>query len=203
MIILIWLIAIAIAITIHEFAHAYVADRLGDPTARALGRLSLNPIRHYDPIGTTMLLVTAIVLRTPFGWAKPVPYDPYNLQNPKRDSMLIALAGPVSNILLAIPLSLLLRYFLVEVSVLNVLFTSLISVNIFLAIFNLIPIHPLDGSKVITGLLPDDMARDYMSIMNRFGFLILIFMILPLGGTAPIFSLIYPVIQFILNLLLP
>src|SRR3972149_3159175 len=103
---LFWLLGITVAITIHEFSHAYVADKLGDPTARAYGRISLNPMKHYDQVGTTMLIVTS-VMRVfglpviPFGWAKPVPFDPYNLKNPRRDAALISLAGPVSNLLLA------------------------------------------------------------------------------------------------------
>ena len=101
-----WLLAVTVAITIHEAAHAWVADRLGDPTARLLGRLTLNPIAHYDPIGTTMLIATALMRAIglpviPFGWAKPVPFDPYNLQKPRRDACFIALAGPVSNMILA------------------------------------------------------------------------------------------------------
>ena len=114
--ILVYLLAFAITITIHEAAHAAVADRLGDPTARLLGRLSLNPIKHYDPVGTTLLFVLVIMRSIgipvlPFGWAKPVPIDPYNLENPRRDSALISLAGPLSNILLATTLALILRFF--------------------------------------------------------------------------------------------
>src|SRR5688572_4925045 len=104
--IIIWILAFAITITIHEAAHAWMANRLGDPTARVLGRLTLNPLKHYDPVGTTLLLVL-VVMRSigipviPFGWAKPVPIDPYNLENPKKDTALISLAGPFVNIVLA------------------------------------------------------------------------------------------------------
>src|SRR4030042_2908299 len=102
--ILVWLVAFAVTMTIHEAAHAWTADRLGDPSARLLGRLSLNPIKHYDPVGTTLLLVL-VILRAigipviPFGWAKPVGFDPYNLRHPRRDTALISFAGPGTNIL--------------------------------------------------------------------------------------------------------
>jgi len=205
----IWLLAVTIAITIHEFSHAFIADRLGDPTARVNDRLSLNPIKHYDPVGTTMLFVTA-ALRAfgapiiPLGWAKPVPFDPYNLANPRRDAALIALAGPVSNLTLAVILSLALRFFLMEIPLINLLFVAFITLNVALAIFNLIPIHPLDGGKIIMGILPRDLAYEYESIMSRFGFMILLFMILPIsGGSSPIGALISPVISFLIRLLLP
>src|SRR4030065_1044138 len=108
--IIVWILAFVVAITIHETAHAWMADRLGDPTPRMMGRLSLNPLVHYDPIGTTLLLVL-VVMRAfgipviPFGWAKPVRFDPYNLKNPRRDAAIISLAGPLSNFILAIILS--------------------------------------------------------------------------------------------------
>src|SRR3990170_4329609 len=112
-----WIIAFVVAITIHEASHAWMSDRLGDPTARLMGRLSLNPIVHYDPIGTTLLLVLVFMRALgfpviPFGLAKPVQFDPFNLKNPRRDSALISLAGPVSNILLAIIASIALHLFL-------------------------------------------------------------------------------------------
>src|SRR3989304_9414536 len=102
--VLIWAGALLIAVTIHEFAHAFIADKLGDPTPGMQGRISLNPLRHLDPIGTLMLILFR------FGWGKPVPFDPFNLRHPKRDSAIIALAGPVSNIILAIFASFILRF---------------------------------------------------------------------------------------------
>jgi len=204
---LIWLAAVTIAITIHEFSHALAADRLGDPTARLQDRLSLNPLNHYDRVGTTMLLATSILRALgapiiPLGWAKPVEYDPYNLQNPRRDATLIALAGPVANLILAAILSYILKTFAMEIPLLNIFLTAVITINVSLAMFNLVPIHPLDGSKIITGVLPSDIAYEYEVIMHRYGFLLLIFLIMPFGGTSPLTALISPAVSFMLNLFL-
>ncbi len=204
---LIWLAAVTIAITVHEFSHALAADRLGDPTARLQDRLSLNPLNHYDRIGTTMLLATSSLRALgapiiPLGWAKPVEYDPYNLQNPRRDATLIALAGPASNLIVAAILSYLLKTFALEIPLLNIFLTATITINVSLAMFNLIPIHPLDGSKIILGILPNDIAYEYELIMHRYGFLLLIFLIMPFGGTSPLTALISPAISFMLNLFL-
>src|SRR3989344_2725143 len=125
---------IILAIGIHEAAHCYMADYLGDPTPRSMGRLSLNPLVHLDPLGTLVILFTGL-----FGWANPPPFDPYNLKDPRRDTALIALAGPVSNILLAILLSLPLRFLSIPNSLVPIAY-SLIALNINLAIFNLIPV---------------------------------------------------------------
>src|SRR3989344_8840740 len=160
MIIILWILAFAVAITIHEAAHAWMADRLGAPTPRLQGRLSLNPLVHYDPVGTTLLL-GLVFLRAlgfpviPFGWAKPVQFDPYNLKNPRRDSAIISLAGPVSNLLLAALLSLIARFLGGATFLLPV-----ITLNVVLAIFNLVPLHPLDGGKIFIGLLPEREAAE-------------------------------------------
>lgn len=190
-----WALALIIAITVHEFAHALVADKLGDPTARSQNRLTLNPLSHLDPLGTVALLFMG------FGWGRPVPFDPYNLRNPRRDSALISLAGPTSNLLLAILLSLILK-FIPLFPLLASLFSFLIALNIMLAIFNLVPVYPLDGEKILTGLLPASTAVEYSRVMRQWGTIILIFLILPMGGSSPITALISPVISFVTHLLL-
>jgi Zn-dependent protease len=204
---LIWLLAVTIAITILEFAHALIADRLGDPTARLQDRLSLNPLNHYDRTGTTLLLATAFLRALgapviPFGWAKPVEYDPYNLRHPRRDAAIIALAGPAINLLLAFLLAFALKTFFMELPLINILITAIITINTALAIFNLIPIHPLDGSKIITWILPTDLAHEYQIIMHQYGLFILMALIIPWGGTSALSTLISPLISFFLSILL-
>lgn len=207
-----WILAFLVTITVHEAAHAWMADRLGDPTARMMGRLSLNPLVHYDRVGTTLLLVL-VVLRAigipviPFGWAKPVQFDPYNLKNPRRDAALISLSGPLANIFLAIILSIILRFTsspFSPLSFLPILLYPAIALNVILAIFNLIPIHPLDGGKIFIGILPASEARDADNFLKRYGLIILLFLIFPtIGGSSPIFLVISPFIDFILNILIP
>ncbi len=206
MLTILWLLALTVSISIHEAAHAWMADRLGDPTARISGRLSLNPLVHYDPVGTTLLLVL-VLLRSlgapviPFGWAKPVVFDPYNLKNPRKDSALISLAGPLSNLLLAILLAIPLNLF--KINLLLDLLYPFIVLNVVLAIFNLIPIHPLDGGKIFVGLLPEDQAHEADLFLKRYGLIILILLIFPtFGGKSPIFAIISPLIEMILNILL-
>ena len=207
-----WIIAFVVAITVHEAAHAWTSDRLGDPTARLMGRLTLNPIAHYDPIGTTLLLVL-VLLRAigvpviPFGWAKPVVFDPYNLKSPRRDSAIISLSGPLSNLILAGILSIVLHLTSSPFSVLNFLpliLYPIIVLNVILAIFNLVPIHPLDGGKIFIGLLPAEEAKEADIFLKRYGFIILIFLIFPtISGTSPLFLVLTPVINFVINLLMP
>lgn len=203
-----WIAAFIVAITVHEAAHAFMSDKLGDPTARLMGRLSLNPIVHYDPVGTTLLLVLTVMRAfhlpvIPFGWAKPVPFDPYNLKNPRRDSALISLAGPGANIILAILMSLLLRLLLASLLLFSFA-TPMIMLNILLALFNLVPIHPLDGGKIFIGLLPEDQAQEAEVFLRRYGMIILLFLIFPtIGGTSPLFMVLSPVLDFILRILIP
>lgn len=192
---LVSLLAIGAAITIHEFSHAVAADRLGDPTPRLQGRLTLNPLAHLDPIGTLMLILFR------FGWGKPVQFDQFNLRNPRRDTMLISIAGPASNLLTAVLAAILLRF--LPSNLLTILtIQPFIIISVVLAVFNFVPIHPLDGGKILSGILPLSLAREWEQIQAQFGTLLLIMMVLPWGGTAPIFYLTGPVIQFIINLLL-
>ncbi|MDO8488130.1 MAG: site-2 protease family protein [bacterium] len=186
---------IIIAIGIHEAAHCYMADFLGDPTPRSRGRLTLNPIAHLDPLGTLVLLVTGR-----FGWGKPSPYDPYNLANPKRDSALIALAGPASNILIAGLLSVILHLVPLSVYVSSAL-TSILAINVFLALFNLIPVPPLDGSKVVGVLMSAESAARYQSSTNP---LLILLLILPIiGGASLAAILISPLANILLSFLIP
>lgn len=182
-----------LAITIHEFAHAWVADHLGDPTPRLQGRVTLNPLAHLDLIGTLALLIIG------FGWGKPVQFDPYNLQDRRRDTLLVALAGPASNIIMALLLALLIPWLGGISSILQ----FAIHINLVLAVFNLLPIHPLDGGKILSGLLPPQMSVEYDHVMNRYGMIILLALLfLPFNGRNPIDFLITPVINFLQIMLL-
>lgn len=189
-------LGLVMAISLHEYAHAAAADRLGDPTPRSQGRLTLNPRAHLDPLGTLALLFLG------FGWGRPVMFDPYNLRSPRRDSALIALAGPISNLLFAVVLALCLRL-LPSLPFLTPLLGVLIFMNITLAIFNLVPIFPLDGEKILGGVLSPALYREYQGIMHQYGTIILVLMLLPIaGGTSPISALISPIISFVTSLLL-
>ncbi len=167
-----------LAITIHEYAHGWTANRLGDPTARLLGRLTLNPLAHLDPVGSIVLPILLIIVRSPvvFGWAKPVPVEIRNLRHPKDDMVWVALAGPGANLIAAILLSLLFRIGCGSSSLLGDIILIAIVINLILAFFNLIPIPPLDGSRIVAGLLPDRYAYRYNQI-EPFGIIILFFLL--------------------------
>jgi Zn-dependent protease len=187
------------AVIIHEYAHGWVAWKLGDSTARFMGRLTLNPLAHIDPLGTVFLPLILIVTHSPvlFGWAKPVPVDFFNLNNPKRGMVWVGLAGPAANIFLAIVLALLLKIPLLTASSFAVsILTTAIMANLVLAVFNLMPLPPLDGSRIMMGLLPYNLGVEYAKI-EPYGFII-IFGLLWIGA---INTVIWPVVIFLANLL--
>ena len=191
---------ILLALTFHEFAHAYVANRLGDDTAKQSGRLSLNPLRHLDPLGTIMIFLVH------FGWAKPVPVNPYRLKNPKKDMLWISAAGPCANMILALASGILFRFLVATAGEPNrysfmglltyVVFMSL-QINLALAIFNILPIAPLDGSKILSGLLPDGFGKMFY-YMERYGPFILLGLIIfgSATGVSILGGIIWPFVKF-------
>ena len=176
----VWLLPVVFAITGHEVAHGWMAKRYGDNTAKMLGRLTLNPLKHIDPLGTVIIPGFLLLTGTGFvfGWAKPVPVDPRNFKKPKQAMMMVALAGPVSNLLMAVGWALLARIGVVFHELMFVsmplIYTGVagISINLILALVNLLPIPPLDGSRVLSGLLPDYWAWQF-SRLEPFGVIIL------------------------------
>jgi Zn-dependent protease len=194
------------SITCHEVAHGYVANKLGDPTARLSGRLTLNPLKHLDPIGVLAFLATRMI-----GWAKPVPVDPRYFKNPGRDMMLVSVAGPLVNFILAVLFLYAFRgiyEFLAtptgHVPSVEAVFYPLaqmcrqgIGLNVALALFNLLPFPPLDGSQILAGILPRKLADAYLGF-SRYGFVILI--LLAISGLLG--KLLMPAMQWVLNLML-
>ncbi len=175
-----------LAITVHEVAHGYIAYRKGDFTAKLMGRISMNPIRHLDPVGSVLfpLMLAFSGSGVIFGWAKPVPVSPLNFKSPRRDMMHVSLAGPLSNFLLAMVLAFVFRI-LMWVPGPDVMWSSSIlqplaamivmgiKINIYLGVFNLLPIHPLDGSHILEGLLPAEQSRAY-SRLSKYGWIVLV-----------------------------
>lgn len=171
-------VAFLMALTFHECAHAWAAKKLGDPTAEAEGRLTLNPIPHIDPIGTVILPLLAIITHSPFfiGWAKPVPINARNFRNPREGLVWSAAAGPGMNLALAILSALVLKLFLflgLYTQAIGTLFVSIMLINVGLAVFNMLPIPPLDGGTVLMGLLPRKQAYAFSSI-EPYGFFIIL-----------------------------
>lgn len=212
--IILGLVILLFSAILHEVAHGFVADRLGDPTARLMGRLTLNPKSHIDPFMSILLPLLLIMSGSPviFGAAKPVPVDPFNLKEGRKDVALVALSGPLTNIVLAVLASFLLKLISLPTAVSALssslfaifyfLFTMIIKYNLLLAILNLLPIPPLDGSKVFSLLLPENEANAYLSL-GSIGMFILFFLLLfPFGG----FSLghfMFNLLSFAEGLLLP
>ncbi len=190
------------SLTVHEWAHAWTADRLGDSTARMLGRVSFNPIVHIDLLGTVVLPLLAIFSGLPIlGWAKPVPVNTSRLGHPKRDFMIVAAAGPTSNIVMAIAAALAFRVLggveaTGEFGAARLLVMA-VQINVLLAVFNMLPIPPLDGGNVLAGLLPDRMAGLLYSLRS-YGFIVLYALML----TGILSRLIMPPTLFLMRLLL-
>ena len=206
-----WLIPLTIAIVFHEVAHGWVAQANGDQTAARLGRLSLNPIKHIDPIGTVALPTFLAVIGAPiFGWAKPVPVMQSQLNNPRWDMVKVAAAGPATNIVLgiigAVLLGLAIAVFgpVEKMSVGGFILTNLqnfIVINIFLALFNMIPIPPFDGSKVLGGFLPPSLGIPFQNL-ERFGFLFLIILIVVVPrvtGVNIVAEIVMPPFQWVMG----
>jgi Zn-dependent protease len=170
------------SLSVHEAAHAWSASLLGDNTARALGRVTLNPVVHVDPIGTLLLPLVAIIGNLPIiGWAKPTPVNPRNLRHPRRDNVLVTVAGPASNLMIAMLASVVLHVLpradpsldgMDVSSPLLMLAVELVDINLLLALFNMIPVPPLDGGRVLAGVLPSSLAFRYNQL-GRYGFIII------------------------------
>jgi len=195
------LVSIIIAIAIHEFAHAKTADYLGDPTPGLQGRLTLNPKAHIDLYGIAFLALFG------FGWGKPVQFDPFNLKHPRRDSALISIVGPISNVILATISSLVLRSLYLfgnseTITIGSIILAPLIMLNLILAVFNLLPIHPLDGFKIVEGLLDETQAKEWKRL-ERFGLIFLILLIIPFGGESMLSSILGPIMTFLNGIFLP
>ncbi len=189
---------ILLALTLHEYAHGYVAYRMGDPTAKMMGRLTLNPLSHLDPLGTIAFFLIH------FGWAKPVPVNGSYFKNPRQDMLWVALAGPVTNLVLAVASAILYKFITQLLFILPQSFFAgaillpfhkmlevSVGINLVLCIFNFLPIPPLDGSRILMGVLPADMARAYQSF-EKYGFIVIILLM----ATGVLSKMILPILYF-------
>jgi Zn-dependent protease len=206
---LIWFAIFLLSLTVHECAHAFAAEKSGDPTGRYLGRITLNPIPHIDILGTVIFPLIAFTSGAMmFGWAKPVPFNPMNLRDRRWGEIVIALAGPFSNILLVILFMIIARLVIPDPMMLlryddgdpvAMVLNTGITLNVVLAVFNLIPIPPLDGHHVLRNLLPDSLAEAYAQIPDMVGFAVLLLLIY-VGFTGmlirPVLTLVYTLLLF-------
>lgn len=205
----VWALPVLAAIVFHEVSHGWVANRLGDPTAARMGRLTLNPIAHIDIVGTLLVPAMLIVMGGPvFGWAKPVPVNFGNLRDPRRDMIRVSLAGPAMNLLLALVSLIVLKLIVLNGAAsqggassyvllpLAYMMQASVSINVVLAVFNAFPIPPLDGSKVLMGVLPDEMAMQ-LARLEPYGFIIIIVLL----ATGILNVLLVPLIRFVHGIL--
>ena len=194
---LIALPVLLLSLTIHEFAHGLVADTLGDHTARALGRLTVNPLRHLDPLGTLVLVATAFSGRFVFGWAKPVPVDPSHFRSPQRGMMYVGAAGPLANLAMAIVAGVTIRVLETTSAPARILdvFVTVFVLNIVLAVFNALPIPPLDGSRVLGGFLSPGVYRQWIGLDRYASYVFLGFVVLLALRPAALWVFITPVVR--------
>jgi Zn-dependent protease len=188
------------SIVIHEFSHGWVADQLGDPTARYAGRLTLNPIPHIDPVGSILLPLILLLSGTGFivGWAKPVPYNPYNLKDQKKGPALVALAGPAANLLIATIFGVIIRILAAQnvAAYANIIdfFAIIVIYNILLAVFNLVPLPPLDGSKILAYFLPSSWHGIMDTLEKNYFIFLIIFVLFGFQYITPIIDFIFGII---------
>ena len=183
---------VLVSLTLHELAHAWVAWRLGDPTARDQGRLTLHPLVHLDPLGTLMFAVTSLVAGLPFGWAKPVPVHPGYFKRPKEGMAIVAAAGPVTNFVIALVCLAIFQHAGLDGEAQEVVRLAYL-VNVVLGIFNLIPIPPLDGGAIMLSLVSPRTAWQLRPLLSQYGFFLIILLILPIGGTSILGRFLYPI----------
>lgn len=190
------IVALIMSATFHEYMHGFAANQLGDPTAKNAGRLSLNPIKHLDLVGSVLIPFFLVIMHSPFlfGWAKPVPYNPNNLRDKKWGDAIVSVAGPLGNLILALLFAIVLR-FISPVSPLTELIAQVILINLVLMIFNLMPIPPLDGSKILASFLPYHLKNKLLYMDTRLS-MILVFAFAFFG-----FNLIWPVIVWLFNII--